>query len=85
MEIQIKPKPCPFCGSEPDVKEKTMGSPAVVGCKNLQCYLQPLLFANWGKSLAEIVEIWNTRIGQTEVSKVVEQNSPFNNDAYTPD
>ncbi len=52
-------KPCPFCGSEPIIKNK--GFYSAVACSNLHCQVRPQtewIIQVFGKSC---FKAWNTR------------------------
>lgn len=55
-------KPCPFCGSTPDIDHEIVGTPAktVVICTNDKCPAQPCVI---GLSDKHAAELWNRRHG----------------------
>lgn len=57
-----EPKPCPFCGSKPDVQEYNDGFVGI-GCSNGRCYIHPNEF--WFPSMDDAVEKWNKRAERT--------------------
>lgn len=51
------PRPCPFCGSDPEPASKLAGR-YVVGCASDDCHVNPQVGS---ASLTEAWAIWNTR------------------------
>ncbi len=55
-------KPCPFCGSKPNVQEYNGGFVAI-GCSNGRCYIHPHEFGF--PSMEDAIEKWNKRAERT--------------------
>ena len=55
-----KPKPCPFCGHEPDVIPwiESLPDKHLVACSSLDCKAHPVVS---GDNINEAIEFWNRR------------------------
>lgn len=74
-KINIKPLPCPFCGTKPEVRAGDNISVAGLGCafsvtircKSKRCVVAPYIstYAVFKKNVAELkrdtIELWNIR------------------------
>jgi hypothetical protein len=63
-------KPCPFCGSPAELRERENMNPQGgkqynVRCSNPSCICKPLA---WRRDRIEIMTLWNIRAVQTDCS-----------------
>ena len=57
-------KPCPFCGSIPDVEPWHGGAISKISCTNELCPATP---STIGRNKTEAINLWNTKIGVINV------------------